>query len=120
MNKRNPGKVSTLGRMVKAEEAFSGKPKVSDDLTPSERVQLTLMLDRLNLLNNQLREVDLATRELVGSIVMARGRDPLKFGVNLAAGKILPVQPIITPSDGNQPGQVKALREELKEGDKGT
>ena len=114
MSNKNPCRTNATKGMVKAGEIFGGHPQVSDDLTPSERVQMTIMFDRLNLLNAQLREVDLATRELIRSIVTARGKNPEKFGVNLAAGKILPVQPIVAPSDGDDLKGKGDLKDELE------
>ena len=128
MSKPNPGKakVNAIGGAVKAKELFGGKPIIPDELTETEMTQVQVMLERLNALQAQLQEtnqalqkVDAATRNLIGSIVQARGRDPMKFGVNLAAGRILPIDPtpqpvVIPPSDGDKPEQIEALKEELK------
>lgn len=68
-----------------------GKEQVSDVLTEGEKVQVAVMLEKLNTLQAQLNQIRSATSDLITCIVMARGYDPQKYGVNLAAGRILPV-----------------------------
>ena len=67
------------------------KEQMSDVLTEGEKVQVAVMMERLNLLQTQLDQIKRATADLITSIVTARGLDPQKYGVNLAAGRVLPV-----------------------------
>jgi len=76
-----------------ARRGNGAKEQMSDVLTEGEKVQVSIMMERLNLLQAQLEQVKMATAELITSIVTARGLDPHKYGVNLAAGRILPVEP---------------------------
>lgn len=68
------------------------KKPMSDVLTDGEKVQMAVMLERLNNLQSQLDQIRRATGDLITSIVVARGLDPKLYGVNLAAGRILPVE----------------------------
>jgi hypothetical protein len=63
-------------------------------LTDGEKVQMAIMLEKVNGLQAQLNQASQATADLISSIVKARGLDPKKFGVNLAAGKILPTDEV--------------------------
>ena len=69
------------------------KEQMSDVLTEGEKVQMAVMMERLNTLQAQLDQIRRATADLITSIVVARGLDPQKYGVNLAAGRVLPVTP---------------------------
>ena len=66
---------------------------ISDDLTEGEKVQVAVMLEKMNLLQGQLTQVQKAASDLISAIVKLRGLDPANYGINLAAGKILPVAP---------------------------
>ena len=66
--------------------------QVSDVLTEGEKVQVAVMVERLNNLQAQLDQMKRATADLITSIVSARGLDPQKYGVNLAVGKVLPIE----------------------------
>ena len=68
------------------------KERVSDVLTEGEKVQVAVMMEKLNLLQTQLDQIKQATAALITSIVVVRGLDPQKYGVNLAAGRVLPVE----------------------------
>ena len=68
------------------------KEPMSDVLTEGEKVQVAVMIERLNNLQVQLDQMKRATADLITSIVTLRVRDPKAYGVNLAAGKILPVE----------------------------
>lgn len=70
------------------------REQVSDTLTAGEKVQVAVMVEKLNGLQTQLAQIQGATSELITTIVVSRGLDPKKYGVNLAAGKILPVGPV--------------------------
>lgn len=89
------GKANARNRLLKlealAKRGGDGKEPVNDALTEGEKVQVGVMLERLNTLQAQLDQVRRATADLISSIVVARGLDPQKFGVNLAVGRILPV-----------------------------
>jgi agmatine/peptidylarginine deiminase len=58
-------------------------------LTEAEKVQVSVMIEKVMALQNQLRDTQVALSSLIESIVWARNLDPAFFGVNLAAGKIL-------------------------------
>lgn len=68
------------------------KEQLSPILTDGEKVQMSVMLEKLNLLQAQLRQVQIATSELVTTIVKSRGLNPKEYGVNLAAGKVVPIE----------------------------
>lgn len=61
------------------------------NLTDAEKVQVGLMMREVASLQTRLAQTDAALGELVGSIVKQRGMDTALFGVNLEAGKILPL-----------------------------
>ena len=76
-----------------AQRGNGSKEGVSDVLTEGEKVQVAIMMERLNLLQAQLQQIRQATAELITTIVKARGLDPKYYGVNLAAGRILATEP---------------------------
>ena len=77
-----------------AKRGNGGKEQVVLDLAEHEKVQVAILLEKVNILRAQLDQVSQALSELIRSIVGIRGLDTDKFGVNLAAGKILPVEPV--------------------------
>lgn len=81
--------VGVLGR-----RKDGSKEAVSDVLTEGEKVQMAVMLERLNLLQAQLDQIRRATSDLINTIVTSRGLDTQKYGVNLAVGRILPIDPV--------------------------
>lgn len=88
-----------VGIEALARRKDGGKEQMSDVLTEGEKVQMAVMVERLNNLQAQLDQIRRATADLITSIVTARGLDPQKYGVNLAAGRILPVegqQPVVS------------------------
>ena len=78
-----------IGALARRKDGNKGQ--MTEVLTEGEKVQVAIMMERLNLLQTQLDQIKGATAELITSIVIARGLDPVKYGVNLAAGKVLPV-----------------------------
>ena len=68
------------------------KEQMTDVLTEGEKVQMAVMIERLNNLQAQLDQIRRATADLITSIVTVRGLDPQKYGVNLAAGRVLPTE----------------------------
>lgn len=60
-------------------------------MSEGEKVQLAVLLEKISLTQEQLRQYQIAASELVATIVKSRGLDPKEYGVNLAAGQILPV-----------------------------
>jgi len=87
-------KVNTMQKVdieTLARRKDGSKEQPSYVLTEGEKVQLSVLFERLNLLNAQLEQIRQGTSELITSIVKARGLDTKKYGVNLAAGRILPV-----------------------------
>jgi len=96
VNRRNMAdKVNAKSAKVRVEELAQhgdGKKELLPDiLTEGEKVQVAIMFERLNALQAQLGQVRNACSELITTIVVARGFDPKKYGVNLAAGRVLPV-----------------------------
>jgi len=77
-----------------ARRGNGSKGQVSDVLTEGEKVQMAVMLEKLNLLQAQLDQIRMGTSDLINTIVTGHGLDPQKYGVNLAAGRILPIEPI--------------------------
>lgn len=71
-------------------------------LTDGEKAILTVLLEKAQWVETEDQKVQmerqksrLALSGMVGQIVQARGLDVTKFGVNLAAGRIMPIdQPI--------------------------
>ena len=82
-------------RRITRAERKDGKHLLASPLTEvlseAEKVQLVVLIEKVNTLQAQLQQVQLGLSGLIGSIVGQRGLDPKKFGVNLAAGKILPI-----------------------------
>lgn len=60
-------------------------------LSEGEKVQVAVMLERLTALETQTQQIRLGLADLIRTIVVSRGLDDSKFGVNLAAGRILPI-----------------------------
>jgi len=89
VTKVNAGqKVVRIGDLHKSN---GGKPSV--ELTEGEKVQVSVIFEKLSGLQSQLDLVKIGLSELITSIVTARGLDPAHYGVNLAAGKVLLVDP---------------------------
>ena len=83
-----------------ARRGNGNKESISDALTEGEKVQMAVMLERLHTIQAQLDQIRMGTSDLINSIVTSRGLDPQKYGVNLAAGRILPidtVMPVVEP-----------------------
>lgn len=126
MSKPNPGKakVNAIGRAVKAKELYGGRPIIPDELTEVESLRLALAQEKLTNLQLQFQVEETTFRQLITSIVQARGKDPLKWGVNLVAGKILPIEAVaspvvVPPSDGDDLKGKEELKGELEKEVKG-
>lgn len=89
------------------------KPKLSGvgkvipnvDLTEPEKVQVALILREVATLQGNLNQTNAALGALIDSIVRSRGLDPKTFGVNLAAGKILPLEAPQVAEDARKKAQ---------------
>lgn len=60
-------------------------------LTEAEKTQVAVLVERVSALQVQFNQVNSALSELIRSIVVMRGLDSAEFGVNLAAGRVLPI-----------------------------
>ena len=106
-SRENLGRLNAQQDKVKLEQLMArrkdgSKEAISDTLTDGEKVQLSVMLEKVNVLQSQLNQVTGAFTELIASIVTLRGLDVREYGVNLAAGRILPIdkpKPIEKPED---------------------
>lgn len=101
-----------MSKKTKA-NAVGGKLRMEDltpqvqslELTEAEKITFGLLLERAQQLQAQSQQVNIAISGQVTQIVRSRGLDPAKFGVNLAAGKILPLEvpPVKAPNgDGKE------------------
>ena len=72
--------------------------KMSLELTEIEKVQVEIIVKKLNELQAKTVLVQQILSGSIKKIVELRGLDTTRFGVNLAAGRILPVEP---QSEGN-------------------
>lgn len=61
-------------------------------LTDAEKFNLELLFQKLQSLGEEQRKIQVALSGFISQVVQARGLDPLNYGVNLAAGRILPVE----------------------------
>lgn len=86
-------KLNAIEKIVKVKDLSrrgNGENELQDyPLTEHEITQVAIMLEKVNTLTAQLDQVNKAFSALIESIVTARKLDTRKFGVNLAAGKIL-------------------------------
>ena len=64
----------------------------STQLTETERVQVTVLIEKQNELQAQVELVGRAVSSLILTIVSSRGLDPKKYGVNVGQGKVLPLE----------------------------
>lgn len=89
--------INTKKQKVKVEQIMpqggNGRKEIADPflLTEGEKIQLIVIIEKVNTLKAQLDQVSKGLSDLITSIVVIRGLNPEKFGVNLAAGRILPV-----------------------------
>ena len=60
-------------------------------LTDAEKAGLSILIEKTGQVELELQRARLALSGMIGQIVQARGLDVTKFGVNLAAGRILPI-----------------------------
>ena len=74
-------------------------------LTEAEKYNVELLLQKQQELQQQLNKVAIALSGFISQTVSARGLNPKSWGVNLAAGRILPISPpsLMVPKDGEQP-----------------
>lgn len=89
-------KVNTIGQKVTVDEVFGrkdGDKEAAMDklatLTEAEKIQVAVLIEKSGTLQAQFKSVSEALSSLINSIVVMRGFDPKKYGVNLAAGKVL-------------------------------
>ena len=104
---RSPKAVSRQGKAAEAEKRTL--------LTDGEKVQMAVMLEKLQIVETQAKQVRLGLSELITSIVRQRGLDPMKFGVNLGAGRILPIG---KDGQGQEPPKAEAKVEAEEEAEK--
>ena len=104
-------KVSAIQGPVKLGD-LTGKPATNMELTEVEKTTFGIVLERLNQLQTDFQKVQVAVSGMVDQSVKMRGLDPKKFGVNLAAGKILPidvpsvpVKPEAVQNNGKDPNE---------------
>ena len=89
-----------MGKKLTAQDVFGGgKPAPQMELTEVEKFNFEVLLQRLALATDQLKQaeaevkrLDAGVRAVAGQLVFDRGLDQTKFGVNLAAGRILPLE----------------------------
>ena len=91
--------VEDLGKPNRAERRRVAKAGV--ELTDAEKVTFAILIEKVNLLQRQTQECQMALSTNIGQAVEARGLDPQKFGINLAAGKILPIEQPGDNPEGN-------------------
>ena len=90
-------KIEGLAPLNRAERRRTARADKGDGqhpdypLTEAEKIQVAVLIEKMNTLQAQIQQVQVGLSGLITSIVELRGLDPKKFGVNLAAGKILPV-----------------------------
>ena len=60
-------------------------------LTDAEKITLGVLIDKANQLQQELQRIQVALSGTINDIVVKRGLNPIKYGVNLAVGRILPV-----------------------------
>lgn len=86
-----------------------GQPMPKMELTEAEKINFTILLEKANQLQVDFQKVNIAIAGLVGQIVQSRGLDTTKFGVNLAAGRILPIEtPVVAKSPGGDGVKMEA------------
>lgn len=89
---------------VKMEQLTGKTPQM--ELSEAETINFKILVEKSQQLQAEFNQVQKAIAGLVGQIITSRGLNPKKFGVNLAAGRILPLEPIVlsTPNkDGKDP-----------------
>ena len=97
-------KVNTGSKLKLDELPFGGGTKEDVcQLTEDEKVLFAIMLEKAGGLQAQLEQVQKAIASLVGRMVESRKLDPQLFGVNLAAGRILPIEQPKTSDNGKKP-----------------
>ena len=75
-------------------------------LTEAEKIQMTVLLQRAQELQAQFNQVNIGLSGLVAQIVTSRKLNPKIYGVNLAAGRILPLDQPQPGGDGESPEEV--------------
>ena len=86
------------------QELMGKSPPVNMELTDPEKITFGILLEKANNLQSDLQKVQGAIQAQVAVIVGARGLSTAKYGVNLAAGRILLIDlPVgqVTPQPGN-------------------
>lgn len=91
MSKRTNAKNRLKVEQVMARRNDGDKEIGSELLTEAEKVQMSVLLEKLADLQSQSEQVRRAISALIVSIVSARGLDPKRYGVNVGQGKVLPL-----------------------------
>ena len=60
-------------------------------LTDAEKAGLSILIEKQGQVEMELQKSRLALSGMIAQVVQARGLDVRKFGVNLGAGRILPI-----------------------------
>ena len=82
-----------MGKKLTAQDVFGGcKPAPQMELTEAEKFTFEILLQKLNEAQVEFQRMDAGVKAIVGQILQSRGLDQTKFGVNLAAGRILPLE----------------------------
>ncbi|KKK91843.1 hypothetical protein LCGC14_2708880 [marine sediment metagenome] len=87
---------------VRMEEVMGRKSKPQMEITEAEKINFSILMERSQQLKAEFDKVGIAIAGLEGQIVISRGLDPQKYGVNLAAGMILSTE---QPAMAREPGK---------------
>ncbi len=60
-------------------------------LTDAEKAGLSILIEKQGQVEAELQKCRIALSGMIAQVVQARGLDVRKFGVNLGAGRILPI-----------------------------
>ncbi len=94
-----------MGKMKQAHELEKLRERQEDPkmlLTEAEKCNLDVLLVKQQELQQQLNKLAIALSGFIAQTVTSRGLNPKDWGVNLGAGRILPVNAQIPamPKDG--------------------
>ena len=76
-------------------------------LTDAEKAGLSILIEKQGQVEMELQKCRLALSGMITQVVQARGLDVRKFGINLGAGRILPI-------DGQQGAPAEEKKEEIE------
>ena len=97
---KGTGKVNAGEKLVKMEELMGKEADML--LNDAEKINLSILLEKAQEIQAQFERVQTAIQGLVRQVVTLRGLDPAKYGMNLAAGRILPLEAVDSRKDGNE------------------